>query len=467
MKIFNSITRKKEEFVTVEGNKVNMYVCGATVYDYIHIGNARPYVIFDTVRRYLEYKGYDVNYVQNFTDVDDKIINRAIKENTTMTEVSERYIDEAIKDIELLNIKKPTHSPKVTEEISEIIEMIETLIDKGHAYIANGDVYFHTKSFSDYGKLSKRNLEDLEVGSRVDINLNKKDPTDFVLWKQKKDGEPFWNSPWGAGRPGWHIECSAMAKKYLGDTIDIHAGGEDLIFPHHENEIAQSECANGKPFAKYWLHNGFINIDNEKMSKSKGNFFTLRDIANEFSYEVVRFFILTAHYRSPINFSSELLKSAETSLVRIGTCLNNMKFIIDNSNRESITDDEKDILAESRKFRKDFTTSMEDDFNTADAISTIFELVRFANTNVTHNSSRDFSTEIYNELSNLCNILGVVAIKKEEKNISEEIERLIADRQEAKKNKDFDRADKIRDTLLEMGIILEDTRQGVRWSRIK
>ena len=467
MKIFNSITRKKEDFVTVEENKVSMYVCGATVYDYIHIGNARPYVIFDTVRRYLEYKGYDVNYVQNFTDVDDKIINRAISENTTMNLVSEKYIDEATKDIELLNIKKPTHAPKVTEEIPEIIEMIEGLIDKDHAYTKNGDVYFHTRSFEGYGKLSKRNLEDLEMGSRVDINLNKKDPTDFVLWKARKEGEPFWDSPWGEGRPGWHIECSAMAKKYLGDTIDIHAGGEDLIFPHHENEIAQSECANGRPFAKYWLHNGFINIDNEKMSKSKGNFFTLRDIANEFSYEVVRFFILTAHYRSPINFSSELLKSAETSLERISTCLGNIKFIIENCTSKNITDSERDKIEESKRFRLEFIASMDDDFNTADAISLIFELVRFANTNTTHDSSKEFATQIYTEINDLCNILGIVTTRDKEEDASEEIERLIEERQQAKKNKDFKEADKIRDTLLEMGIMLEDTRQGVRWSRVK
>lgn len=467
MKIYNSLTRKKEEFIPMVENKVSMYVCGPTVYDYIHIGNARPYVVFDTVRRYLEYKGYEVTYVQNFTDVDDKIINRANEENLTMEQVSNKYIKEALKDAEGLNVKKPTFTPKVTEEISEIIKMIETLIAKNFAYVVNGDVYFNVKSFKDYGKLSKRNIEDLELGARVEVNLDKKDPIDFVLWKQKKEGEPFWISPWGEGRPGWHIECSAMSKKYLGDTLDIHAGGEDLIFPHHENEIAQSQCANDKTFAKYWMHNGFININNEKMSKSKGNFFILRDIVKEFSYEVVRFFILTAHYRSPINFSHELLKAAENSLDRIGICLNNLQFNIKNSNKDDITQLEKEILNQIKIFRDKFINSMDDDFNTADAISAIFELVKFANTNINHDSSKEVTSEIYKEIKSLCDILGITPNNKQVEYLDEEIELLIKERQEAKVNKDFLKADKIRDTLLEKGITLEDTRQGIRWYRSK
>lgn len=466
MKIYNSMTRKKEVFIPIEENKVSMYVCGPTVYDFIHIGNARPYVVFDTVRRYLEYKGYHVNYVQNYTDVDDKIIKRANLENTTMEEISTRYINEATKDAEGLNIKKPTHTPKVTEEIKVIIEMIKNLINKNHAYVKNGNVYFHAKSFLQYGGLSKRNINDLEAGSRVEINTEKKEPSDFVLWKQKKEGEPFWTSPWGEGRPGWHIECSAMAKKYLGDTIDIHAGGEDLLFPHHENEIAQSQCANGTIFARYWMHNGFINVDNEKMSKSKGNFFTIRDIVKLFPYEVIRFFILASHYRSPINFSKNTLKSAENSLTRISTCLNNIKFIAKNTSKHEIDDTEKKQLEYIKKYRKDFELNMEDDFNTADAISTIFEFVKYSNINVTHNSSKYFADTIYKEITDLCHILGLVLTKDIPQESDEDINLLIEARNKAKLEKDFVKADNIRNSLIEKGIVLEDTRQGVRWYRI-
>lgn len=464
MKIYNTLTRKKEEFVPMEPGKVKMYVCGPTVYDYIHIGNARPYVIFDTIRRYMEYKGLEVNYVQNFTDVDDKIINKAIKEGVDSTVISERYIKEALKDAEGLNVEKATKNPKVTDEMPEIIEMIKTLIEKGYAYEVNGSVFYDTKSFKDYGKLSGKNIDDLEAGARIEVDSTKKSPMDFVLWKPKKPGEPAWQSPWGEGRPGWHIECSVMAKKYLGDTIDIHAGGEDLIFPHHENEIAQSEAANGVQFAKYWMHNGFINVDNEKMSKSKGNFFTLREIVAEVPYDVVRFFILSGHYRSPINFSRELMQAAGNGLDRIKTCAKNLVFLLNGANG-TMTEEEKSLAAECDKFREQFEAAMEDDFNTADAITAIFDIVKFANVNINEKSSKEFIQAVEKELKALCEILGIVVEENAEAGVDvEKIEALIAERTAAKKDKDFARADEIRAQLSEMGIAIEDTRAGVRWS---
>ena len=465
MKVYNTLTNRKEEFIPLEENKVKMYVCGPTVYDYIHIGNARPYVIFDTVRRYLEYKGYEVNFVQNFTDVDDKIINRANAENTTAIEIADRYVDEALKDAEGLNVKRATTHPRVTQEMPEIIEMIQTLIDKGYAYEMNGSVFYDTKSFKEYGKLSGKNIDDLEAGARIKVDETKKNPMDFVLWKPFKPGEPKWDSPWGGGRPGWHIECSVMAKKYLGDTIDIHAGGEDLIFPHHENEIAQSEAANGKPFAKYWLHNGFINIDNEKMSKSKGNFFTLRDIVKEVPYDVVRFFILSGHYRSPINFSKELMEATSKSLDRIKNCVNSLKFLIEKASDKPMTDDEKENINSLDKYREDFESAMDDDFNTADAITAIFEEVRFTNANTDENSSKEYLTAMYDKLIVLCDILGIKFEDKAANDEDAEIEKLIEERQAARKNKDWATADRIRDELKARNIILEDTAAGIRWSR--
>ena len=382
MKVYNTLTRQKEEFIPREEGKVKMYVCGPTVYDYIHIGNARPYVVFDTVRRYLEYKGYDVTYVQNFTDVDDKIINRANKENSTMEAISNRYIEEAFHDADGLNVKRATVHPRVTQEMDGIIAMVQELIDKGFAYEDNGTVYYDTKKFPEYGKLSRKNLDELIAGAseRVTIDDAKKNPTDFVLWKPKKEGEPSWTSPWGEGRPGWHIECSVMAKHHLGDTIDIHAGGEDLIFPHHENEIAQSEAANGKPFAHYWMHNAFLNIDNHKMSKSAGNFFTVRDIVAKYDPMVLRFFMLSAHYRSPLNFSAELMESAANSLERIRTAVATLQFKAQNAEDSELTEQEKELLAQAAGFEAKFDQAMDDDFNTADAIAAIFELVKFANT---------------------------------------------------------------------------------------
>ncbi len=468
MKLYNTLTRTKEEFVPQEEGKVKMYVCGPTVYNYIHIGNARPYVVFDTVRRYLEYKGYDVTYIQNFTDVDDKIIKKANEEHSSMEEVSNRYIKEAFTDADGLNVKRATHHPRVTEEMNNIIEMIKTLVDKGYAYENDGTVYYDTKKFPEYGKLSKKNLDELIEGAseRVDKDDAKKNTTDFVLWKPYKPGEPKWDSPWGEGRPGWHIECSVMAKKYLGDTIDIHAGGEDLIFPHHENEIAQSEAANGKTFAKYWLHNGFIMVNNEKMSKSAGNFFTVREIAAEFPYEVIRFFILNGHYRSPLNFSRELMQACQNGLERIKNCNTDLQHYIDNSEDTALKDNEKELLNELDKFRVQFETAMDDDFNTADAISAIYELVRFINKSIKDNVSKEFAVKEMEMLGKLCGVLG---INKEKEKVEDEdtalIEELIAKRTEAKKNKNFAEADAIRDKLTEMGVTIKDTRQGVQWFR--
>ncbi|MCD8158615.1 MAG: cysteine--tRNA ligase [Clostridiales bacterium] len=467
MKVYNTLTRKKEEFVPIEENKVKMYVCGPTVYGLIHIGNARPYVIFDTIRRYMEYKGYEVSYVQNFTDVDDKIIKRANEEGVSTEVITERYIKEAVKDAEGLNVEPATYNPHATKEMPHIIEMIQTLIDKGYAYAKNGSVYYDTKAFADYGKLSGKNLDDLIAGAsnRVDVDTDKKCPADFVLWKPKKEGEPYWESPWSEGRPGWHIECSVMAKEYLGDTIDIHAGGEDLIFPHHENEIAQSEAANGKPFANYWLHNGFINVDNEKMSKSKGNFFTLRDIAAEVPYDVIRFFILNGHYRSPINFSRELMEAAGNGLLRIKNCVKGLNFHNANSTGSVLSPEEEALVKESAKFKADFEKAMDDDFNTADAIASIFEFVKFANTNVKETSTTAFGEAMLKGIEELCDILGIKTADEEKSEVdTETIEALIAERTAAKKARDFAKADEIRNKLSDMGVVIEDTRQGVRWS---
>lgn len=466
MKVFNTLTRTKEEFHPLQEGKVSMYVCGPTVYNYIHIGNARPMIVFDTVRRYFEYKGYDVNYVSNFTDVDDKIIKKANEEGVSATEISERYIEAVKEDMKNLNVKPATTHPKATEEIDDMIDMIQDLIEKGYAYEKNGSVYFRTNSFETYGKLSKKNIEDLEAGHR-DIKVageeEKENPFDFVLWKPKKEGEPAWKSPWSEGRPGWHIECSVMSKKYLGDQIDIHAGGEDLIFPHHENEIAQSEAANGKEFATYWLHNGFLNIDNKKMSKSEGNFFTVREIGEKYPYEVLRFFMLSgAHYRMPLNFSRELMEAAKNGLERIKTAVEQLEYLEKSAKEKEVSLEEKEILHQLEEFVKKFEAAMEDDFNTADAISVIFEMVKLSNSNVTSSSSKKVIEKVYHTILQLCDILGIEA-KKEAVLLDTEIEQLIQERQEARKKKDFKKADEIRDMLLEKGIVLEDTREGVKW----
>lgn len=466
MKIYNTLTQKKEEFVPIEEGKVRMYVCGPTVYNFIHIGNARPVIIFDTVRRYFEYKGYVVNYVTNFTDVDDKIIKKANEEGVSATEISERYIKEFRTDMEALNVKEATYHPKATEEIDGMIEMIETLIKKGNAYEKNGSVYFRTRSFEDYGKLSKKNIDDLESGIRIAVSEEKEDPLDFVLWKPKKEGEPYWTSPWSDGRPGWHIECSVMSRKYLGEQIDIHGGGEDLIFPHHENEIAQSEAANGKKFVTYWMHNAFLNIDNRKMSKSEGNFFTLREICEQYSPQVVRFFMLNAHYRSPLNFSRDLMESAKNSLARILTSVSQLEHLLKNAafTNEDMTKEEQLLIKEADTLKEKFEASMEDDFNTADAIAAIFEIVKLANTNCTTDSSKEFVQNLKERIIQLCDLLGLEAHQETEL-LDSDIEKLIEDRQNARKNKDFAKSDQIRDLLLLKGILLEDTREGVRWKR--
>ena len=468
MKIFNTLTRRKEEFVPLEEGKVKMYVCGPTVYNLIHIGNARPMIIFDTVRRYMEYKGYEVNYVSNFTDVDDKIIKKAIEEGVSAEEISTRYIKECKKDMADMNVKPATTAPQATQEIQGMIDMIQTLIDKGYAYpAADGTVYFRVKKFKDYGKLSHKNLDDLQSGFRslkVSGEDQKEDPLDFVLWKPKKEGEPSWPSPWCDGRPGWHIECSVMSKKYLGEEIDIHAGGEDLIFPHHENEIAQSECCNGKIFARYWMHNGFLNIDNRKMSKSHGNFRTVRQIGEQYDLQVLRFFMLNAHYRSPLNFSADLMEAAKNSLERILEAAGKLSDRKDNGASENITEEELALLKEAEGFVTKFEAAMDDDFNTADALAAIFELVKFANTNVDENSSKEFAGGLYEELFKLSDVLGL-KIEKKEEILDKEIEDLIQERQAARKAKDFKRADEIRDELLKKGIILKDTREGVKWQR--
>ncbi|MCH5281561.1 MAG: cysteine--tRNA ligase [Lachnospiraceae bacterium] len=468
MKIYNTLKKKKEEFVPIEEGKVRMYVCGPTVYNLIHIGNARPMIVFDTVRRYMEYKGYDVNFVSNFTDVDDKIIKAAIEEGVDASVISERYIEECKKDMKAMNVKPATTHPKATEEIDGMLDMIATLIEKGHAYTAeDGTVYFRTRSFKDYGKLSHKNLDDLQGGNRsllVSGEDQKEDPLDFVLWKPKKEGEPYWESPWCDGRPGWHIECSVMSKKYLGEEIDIHAGGEDLVFPHHENEIAQSEAANGKEFAKYWMHNAFLNIDNKKMSKSLGNFFTVRDISEKYDLQILRFFMLSAHYRSPLNFSADLMEAAKNGLERIITGVENLKYAIGVTAKEQADEKEKELLAEAKGYITKFDEAMDDDFNTADGISAIFELVKFANTHGSTDSSKAFLQGLLDEIKLLCDICGL-EVDKQEELLDEEIEALIEERTAARKEKNFARADEIRNELLNKGIILEDTREGVKWKR--
>ena len=467
MKFYNTLTRKKEEFIPLEEGKVKMYVCGPTVYNFIHIGNARPMIVFDTARRYMEYKGYEVNYVSNFTDVDDKIIAKANEEGVTAEEISQRYIAECKKDMADMNVMPATTHPLATQEIDGMIDMISTLIDKGYAYNVNGTVYFRTRRFAEYGKLSHKNLDDLRSGNRsllVSGEDQKEDPLDFVLWKPKKEGEPYWVSPWSEGRPGWHIECSVMSKKYLGEEIDIHAGGEDLIFPHHENEIAQSECCNGKEFSRYWLHNGFLNIDNRKMSKSLGNFFTVREIGEKYDLQVLRFFMLSAHYRSPLNFSAEIMESSKNALERILTAVETLDRLAANASGE-LTEEEKAALEEMKQFRTKFEEAMDDDLNTADAVSAIFELVKFANTKADENSSKAFTEALKKEIAELCDILGLKTEKKEE-NLDAEVEALIEQRQAARKAKDFAKADEIRDKLLSMGIQLKDTREGVQWKRI-
>ncbi len=461
MKVYNTLSGRKEEFVPIESNKVSMYVCGPTVYNYIHIGNARPMIVFDTIRRYFEYKGYEVNYVSNFTDVDDKIIAKAIEEGVDASEISERFIEECKKDMEALNVLPATTHPLATKEISGMVAMIEKLIEKGHAYDVDGTVYFRTKSFEEYGKLSHKNLEELRSGNRelkVTGEEQKEDPLDFVLWKPKKGGEPYWSAPWSDGRPGWHIECSVMAKRYLGDSIDIHAGGEDLIFPHHENEIAQSECANEAPFAKYWLHNAFLNIDNRKMSKSLGNFFTVREVSEHYDLQVLRMFMLSAHYRSPLNFSADIMEASKNALERILNAAERLKELAKDAPEGSGNE------GELSRFRKDFEKAMDDDFNTADAITAVFELVKHANTNIDENSPKGLAADALSLLGELCAILGIKT-SRDAGTIDAEIEKMIEERQEARRAKDFAKADAIRAQLLDMGIMLEDTREGVKWKR--
>ncbi len=468
MKIYNTLSKRKEEFEPLEEGKVKMYVCGPTVYNLIHIGNARPMIVFDTVRRYMEHKGYEVNFVSNFTDVDDKIIKKAIEEGVEASVISERYIAECKKDMQALNVKEATTHPKATQEICGMLDMIGTLIEKGHAYrVEDGTVYYRTRSFKGYGKLSHKNIDDLQGGNRsllVSGEDQKEDSLDFVLWKPKKDGEPYWESPWCNGRPGWHIECSVMSKRYLGDEIDIHAGGEDLIFPHHENEIAQSEAANGKPFAKYWMHNAFLNIDNRKMSKSAGNFFTVREIIEKYDPQVLRFFMLSAHYRSPLNFSAELMDAAKNGYDRIVTSVSNLKYLLENATSDTMSEEEKKLAEEAKGFTAKFDEAMDDDFNTADAIAAIFELVKFVNTNTDAESSREYLSSLKEELVMLSDICGLLVEKKQEM-LDSDIEALIEERQAARKAKNFQRADEIRNELLSKGIVLEDTREGVKWKR--
>lgn len=471
MKLYNTLTKQKEEFVPVEEGKVKMYVCGPTVYNYIHIGNARPMIVFDTVRRYMEYKGFEVNYVSNFTDVDDKIIKKANEEGVTPEEITTRYIKECLTDMQGMNIKPATTHPQATKEIQGMIDMISTLIEKGYAYATeDGTVYFRTRKFKDYGKLSHKNLDDLESGHRKEKEAikvtgedTKEDSLDFVLWKPKKPGEIAWESPWCEGRPGWHIECSVMSKKYLGDTIDIHAGGEDLVFPHHENEIAQSEAANGVEFSKYWLHNAFLNIDNKKMSKSLGNFFTVREISEKYDLQVLRFFMLSAHYRSPLNFSADLMEAAKNGLERIITCVDTLDSKLANA-KDDEDKNQATIKNDIAEYVTKFENAMDDDFNTADAIAAIFELVKYANTNITGENSKAVISEVRDLIVNLCDVMGIIAEPVKEI-LAEDIERLIEERQAARKAKNFARADEIRDELLAKGIVLEDTREGVKWKK--
>lgn len=472
MKIYNTMSKEKEEFVPIEEGKIRMYVCGPTVYNLIHIGNARPMIVFDTFRRFMEYKGYQVKYVSNYTDVDDKIIKAAVEEGVDCQTVTERYIAEVEKDMADLNIEEASAHPKATEEIDGMVNLIDELEKKGFAYAVNGTVYYDTTAFKPYGKLSHKNMEDLQSGLRelkVSGEEEKKNPTDFVLWKPKKMGEPYWKSPWSEGRPGWHTECCVMAPKYCGGALDIHAGGEDLIFPHHENEIAQYEAAHGEQFARYWMHNAFINIDNKKMSKSLGNFFTVRDVTSQFDPMVLRFYMLSAHYRSPLNFSKELMQSAKASLDRILSCIWRLEDLLPRLSEKGISSEEEEVLKKVEEYTALFCEKMEDDLNTADAITQIFELVRLANSTVKEESSKDFGSIMKESIAVLVHVLGIRTEKKEEKldaGLEEQVNALIAKRQEAKKNKDFAEADRIRDELLSMGISLKDTRNGVEWQKI-
>ena len=468
MKIYNTLSKRKEEFIPLEEGKVRMYVCGPTVYNLIHIGNARPMIVFDTVRRYFEYKGYEVNYVSNFTDVDDKIIKKAIEEGVDASVISKRYIEECKKDMKAMNIKPATKHPLATEEICGMIDMISRLVEKGYAYaVSDGTVYFRARKFKDYGKLSHKNLDELQSGFR-ELKVTgeeKEDPLDFVLWKPKKEGEPYWDAPWCKGRPGWHIECSVMSKKYLGDQIDIHGGGEDLVFPHHENEIAQSEADSGKEFARYWMHNAFLNIDNKKMSKSLGNFFTVREIGEKYDLQVLRFFMLSAHYRSPLNFSAQLMEASKNALERICTCAGRMKELSETVDNTELKEEEKGYLQEEEALRKKYEEAMDDDFNTADGISAIFELVKLLNSTASKESSGAYIRESRKLLLTLCDVLGLKA-EKEEEMLDSHIEALIQERAQARKTKNFARADEIRKELLDKGIVLEDTREGVKWKRV-
>lgn len=462
MKIYNTMTRQKEEFIPNDSKEVKIYACGPTVYNYIHIGNARPLCVFDVLRRYLEYRGYNVKFVQNFTDVDDKIIKRANEEGTTFEEISKKYIDEFWTDANGLNFKKATVHPKATENIDEIINIIKTLEEKGYAYAVDGDVYFRTLKFKDYGELSHQPIEDLQSGARIAVGEKKENPLDFALWKAAKEGEPYWESPWGKGRPGWHIECSAMNKRYLGDTIDIHCGGQDLIFPHHENEIAQSECANGCTFAKYWMHNGYINVDNVKMSKSLGNFKTVREIANVYGYEVIRYFLISSHYRSPINYSLEIIEQCKSALERLYTCRQSLDFAIKNA--KDVPDD-TELIDRLNSRRDQFIKAMDDDLNTADGVAAIFDLVKDINTSIL---DKDVSENVCNTAAKvfdeLCDVLGILYNRKSN-DVDADIEALIEKRQTARANKDWATADSIRDELKAKGIILKDTPQGVTWTK--
>lgn len=466
MRIFNTLTRQKEELVPIKEGEYNIYACGPTVYNYIHIGNARPLCVFDVLRRYLEYRGNKVNFVQNFTDIDDKIIRRANEEGMTYKEISEKYIEEFWKDAKGMNVREATHHPKATENIDEIINIVSTLIEKGYAYAVDGDVYFSPKKFNEYGKLSHQPLEDLEAGARINIGEVKREPMDFALWKSAKPGEPYWESPWGHGRPGWHIECSAMVRRFLGETIDIHCGGQDLIFPHHENEIAQSECCNGKPFSNYWMHNGFITVDKVKMSKSLGNFFTVRDVAEQFGYEPIRFRMISCQYRSPINYSFDAIEQCKASLERMYTCRDNLDFAIKNSVDEAGEKD-NDIIALIDKRKQEFIDAMEDDLNTADAIGVVFELVRdintYVNDGVQSKALTEYAAKAFDELTG---VLGLVYNRENKGSLDDEIEALIEQRNAARKSKNWAEADRIRDELKEQGIVLEDTPQGVKWHRV-
>ena len=465
IKVYNTLNKKKEEFIPLTPGEVKMYVCGPTVYNFFHIGNGRTFIVFDTIRRYFEYRGFKVNFVQNFTDIDDKMIKKANEEGTTVKKIGDTYIKEYYQDADALNIERATVNPRATEFIGEIIKFVKGLVDKGYAYEVDGDVYFSTKKFEGYGKLSGQNIEDLQSGARIRVDERKKDPMDFAIWKAQKPGEPAWNSPWGMGRPGWHIECSCMAKKLLGETIDIHAGGADLTFPHHENEVAQSEALTGKPFARYWLHSAFVNVNNEKMSKSLNNFFTAREILEKYDADVIRFLMLSAHYRQQLNFSEDLLDSAKASVERIYNAIGNLENLIEEVSREEMNEEEQVYLQSLNQYREKYIEKMDDDFNTADAITAIFDLIRDTNTNITINSSKELAEKALDLIRELGLPLGMLQ-KSTKGDIAEEVEALIAKRQEARKNRDFALADKIRDDLKERGIILEDTPQGVRWKQI-